>query len=489
MTNDVVIVGAGPTGLLLASELALAGLHPIVLERLPEPTGLSKALALLGRSVDMLERRGLLDRFADRAPVGPPIFAHFAMLPLDLAVVAELGVRGILLPQAQTEEILLARALELGVKIRRNQAVDGLEQDPDGVTLTVGGQRVRARFVVGCDGGSSTVRKLAGIGFPGTAPSRLLRLADFSVPEGAAGEDHLGLPTGERLPYFKSGVVPLNDGYFRVITNEPYPTGFDRDAPMTVAELQDSVQRTKGVRLQITGTRWMSRFTDATRQADRYRAGRVLLAGDAAHIHLPAGGPGLNTGLQDAVNLGWKLAAEIRGWAPKGLLDTYHTERHAEGARVLLHTRAQGALGLADERVASLRALFAELLQDAPTTRRIARLLYSLDTHYDMGGDQTHPLVGRWAPDVVLPDGASLAEHLHGGRAVLIGAECPGWEDRVDATPKITSEAMLVRPDGYVAWAGSPADSGLHLALERWFGQPRVSDNAGVTGQYRELIP
>jgi len=167
MTSDVVIVGAGPTGLLLASELALAGVDPIVLERLPEPTGLSKAMALLGRSVDMLERRGLLDRFAERAPVGPPVFAHFAMLPLDLAVVAELGLRGILLPQAQTEEILLERALELGVKIRRNQEVDGLAQEQDGVTLTVGGQRVRARFVVGCDGGSSTVRKLAGIGFPG----------------------------------------------------------------------------------------------------------------------------------------------------------------------------------------------------------------------------------------------------------------------------------------------------------------------------------
>src|SRR5215831_1686703 len=234
MTSDVVIVGAGPTGLLLASELALAGVNPTVLERLPEPTGLSKAMALLGRSVDMLERRGLLDRFAERAPVGPPVFAHFAMLPLDLAVVAELGLRGILLPQAQTEEILLARALELGVKIRRNQEVDGLEQDQDGVTLTAGGQRVRARFVVGCDGGSSAVRKLAGIGFPGIAPSRLLRLADFTVPDGAAGEGHLELPAGERLPYFASGITPLTAGYYAAITNEPYPSDFDRDAPMTV---------------------------------------------------------------------------------------------------------------------------------------------------------------------------------------------------------------------------------------------------------------
>ncbi|HEV7711609.1 MAG TPA: FAD-dependent monooxygenase [Asanoa sp.] len=463
MSNDVVIVGAGPTGLVLASELALAGVHPIVLDRLPEPTGLSKALALVGRSVDMLERRGLLDRFADRAPVGQPPFAHFSMLPLDPAVVGELGVRGIFLPQAQTEEILLARALELGVEIRRDQAVDGLEQDPDGVTLTVAGQPVRARFVVGCDGGSSTVRKLAGIGFPGMAPSRLLRLADFTVPAGVAGEDHLELPTGERLPYFKSGVVPLRDGYFRVITNEPYPAGFDRDAPMTLEELQSSVQRATGVRLPITGTRWMSRFTDATRQADRYRAGRVLLAGDAAHIHLPAGGPGLNTGLQDAFNLGWKLAAEIHGWAPKGLLDSYHTERHAEGARVLLHTRAQGALALPDERVASLRALFAELLQDTATTRRVAGLLYSLDTRYDMGGGQTHPLVGRWAPEI------SAAPH--DAKAVLVGAKCPGWEDRVVAIPTAGSEAMLVRPDGYVAWAGSPDDGSLQLALQRWFGR------------------
>jgi hypothetical protein len=247
---------------------------------------------------------------------------------------------------------------------------------------------VRARFVVGCDGGSSTVRKLAGIGFPGIGPSRL----------------------------------------------------------------------------PITGTRWMSRFTDATRQADRYRAGRVLLAGDAAHIHLPAGGPGLNTGLQDAFNLGWKLAAEIHGWAPKGLLDSYHTERHAEGARVLLHTRAQGALAQPDERVASLRALFGELLQDAATTRRVAGLLYSLDTRYDMGGGQTHPLVGRWAPEIG-------AAH-HDAKAVLVGAKCPGWEDRVVAIPAGSGEAMLVRPDGYVAWAGSPDDGSLQPALQRWFGSP-----------------
>ncbi|GIF47093.1 2-polyprenyl-6-methoxyphenol hydroxylase-like FAD-dependent oxidoreductase [Asanoa ferruginea] len=460
MTNDVVIVGAGPTGLVLASELALAGVHPIVLERLPEPTGLSKALALVGRSVDLLERRGLLERFP---AVGPPVFAHFSMLPLDLAVVGDLGVRGIFLPQAQTEEILLARALELGVEIRRGQAVDGLEQDPDGVTLTVHGQPVRARYVVGCDGGSSTVRKLAGIGFPGIAPARLLRLADFTVPAGVAGEGHLDLPTGERLPYFISGVVPLRDGYFRVITNEPYPAGFDRDAPMTVEELQGSVQRATGVRLPITGTRWMSRFTDATRQADRYRAGRVLLAGDAAHIHLPAGGPGLNTGLLDAFNLGWKLAAELHGWAPEGLLDSYHTERHAEGARVLLHTRAQGALALPDERVASLRTVFAELLQDAATTRRLAGLLYSLDTRYDMGGGQTHPLVGRWSPEI---------DATHTAKPMLFGAKCPGWEDRVVTVPTGDPEAMLIRPDGYVAWAGSPDDGALEPALRRWFGRP-----------------
>ncbi|WP_433472008.1 FAD-dependent monooxygenase [Spirillospora sp. CA-142024] len=347
--------------------------------------------------------------------------------------------------------------------------VVGLDQDEDGVALHTGDTApIRCRFAVGCDGGASAVRKLAGIGFPGLPPTRVLRLADFTVPAGVAQDDHLALPGGGRIPFFRGGVVPLGEGVFRVITNEPFPPGLDRDAPMTVGELHDSVRRTVGVDLPISTARWVSRFTDSSRQADRYRAHRVLLAGDAAHVHLPAGGPGLNTGLQDAANLGWKLAAEVRGRAPEGLLDTYHSERHAEGARVMMHTRAQGALTIEDGRVGALRDLLGELLTDPETTRRIAALVYAMDTRYDMGIDDDLP-VGRWAPDVMTQDGGRLAEHMHRARPLLVGAKCPGWEDRVDTVEADSTEPMLVRPDGYVAWAGG---GNLREALTRWFGPP-----------------
>jgi 2-polyprenyl-6-methoxyphenol hydroxylase-like FAD-dependent oxidoreductase len=471
--DDVVIVGAGPTGLMLACELALAGVHPVVLERLDEPTGLSKALALVGRSVDMLDHRGLLDRFAAYAPVGAAGFAHFALTPLDLSALAGLGVRGVSIQQARTEQILLGRALELGVEVRPGRQVVGLEQDRDGVTVDLGEERMRTRWVVGCDGGSSVVRKAAGIGFPGLGPSRLLRLADVTMPNGVAKDDHIALPDGARSPYVRGGVVPLGEGIFRIITNEPYPDGFDRDAPLTLDELQSSIRRTTGHELPIGEVRWMSRFTDASRQADSYRAGRVLLAGDAAHIHLPAGGPGLNTGLQDAVNLGWKLAAEVQGRAPEGLLDTYQAERHPEGTRVLMHTRAQGALLIEDDRMASLRELFRQLLANAEITQQIGGLLYAMDTRYDMGVADAHPLIGRWAPDLVMRDGTRLAEHMNTARGLLVGTECPGWADRVDAVDPGAGEAVLVRPDGYVAWTGPPRHAGLPEALTRWFGPAR----------------
>jgi hypothetical protein len=280
-----------------------------------------------------------------------------------------------------------------------------------------------------------------------------------------------------------------------VITTEPYPADLDRHAPMTLEELRASIRRVNGRDLPISGARWVSRFTDSSRQAARYRAGRVLVAGDAAHIHLPAGGPGLNTGLQDAVNLGWKLAAQVQGWAPPGLLDSYHRERHAEGERVLLHTRAQGALmgAAADGRTAALRELLAQLLQYQQPVRHLIGLMYGLDTRHDPCTASPHPLAGRWAPNLALTATAgatSVAELLHAGRGVLLDLTPDGvfaraghgWRDRVDIRtaqcPGPPAPALLIRPDGYMAWAATtgPQQTGpLRDALATWFGAPTAS--------------
>jgi 2-polyprenyl-6-methoxyphenol hydroxylase-like FAD-dependent oxidoreductase len=484
---DVVIAGAGPTGLMLACELHLAGVRPVVLERLAEATGLSKALALVGRSVDTLDYRGLLGRFQARAAPGVPNAAHFALIPLDLQKAGDLGLRALFIQQAATEEVLNDYARELGVEIRRGHELTGTHQDAEGVNVQFDGPQghgeLRARYLAGCDGGTSAVRRQAGIEFPGISPAFLLRLGDVTLEAGVTPSD---------LPNLRVPLIPLGSGFYRVITTEPYPASLDRDAPMTLGELRASIRRVNGQDLPISGTRWVSRFTDASRQAAQYRARRVLLAGDAAHVHLPAGGPGLNTGLQDAVNLGWKLAAEVRGWAPRGLLDSYQTERHAEGARVLMHTRAQGALMAsgADGRVAALREVFGQLLQYEQPLHHLLSLMYALDTRYDTRTTDSHPLAGRWMPDLPLttPAGASsVAELLHPARGVLLdltdggtfAGTGHGWKDRVDivtahaAAPP--AAAFLIRPDGYVAWAATtntPGDDGLRSALDTWFGAP-----------------
>ena len=358
---------------------------------------------------------------------------------------------------------------ELDVRIRAGCELTAVRQDADGVDVEYDGpqgrSRLRARFLVGCDGGASTVRKQAGIDFPGLPPTVLLRLGDVTLE---------GDLTPDQLPDVRVPLIPLGAGFYRVITTEPYPADLDRDTPMTLDELRASIRRVNGRDLPISGTRWVSRFTDSSRQAARYRAGRVLLAGDAAHIHLPAGGPGLNTGLLDAVNLGWKLAAEVRGWAPSGLLDSYHTERHADGERVLLHTRAQGALmgAATDGRLAALREVVAQLLQYEQPLRHLVSLMYGLDTRYDTGTANPPPIAGQWAPDLALttPAGAStVAELLRPARGVLLDLtgqrltrrrRAAAGADRVDIiTAHCTAPpaaALLIRPDGYVAWAGSP---------------------------------
>jgi 2-polyprenyl-6-methoxyphenol hydroxylase-like FAD-dependent oxidoreductase len=499
MTVDVVIAGGGPAGLMLASELRLGGANPVVLERLPAPTGLSKALALVGRVVQTLDYRGLLERFdAGFIPAAAySRFAHLGGIPLDVSRLIDAAPPGhfpapVPAPQAQVEQVLEGRARELGADIRRGHEFVGLAQDEDAVTVEVRGPqgtyRLRAGYLVGCDGAHSLVRKQAGIGFPGTPPTQLHWLGEVTLA--AADLDRLPRRI-ERTTTGLFTVVPLGQGVHRVVVSEwsQPPEHVDRDLPPAIEELRAAVRRVAGIDLEMSQPGWLSRFTDAARQADRYRAGRVLVAGDAAHIQLPAGGPGMTTALQDVVNLGWKLAAQVKGWAPPGLLDTYHAERHPAAERMLSFTRAQGVLLSPGEHVTALRELISELLCYQQPLRYVVDRLLSLDVRYEMGGDgaQAHPLVGGWAPDLPLRgDGGDmrLAMLLHGARPVLLDltadgwlrAAAGGWTDRVQITTARSDEPLdgiLVRPDGYVAWAATPGDrdtDGLCHALQAWFG-------------------
>jgi 2-polyprenyl-6-methoxyphenol hydroxylase-like FAD-dependent oxidoreductase len=500
-TTDVIIVGAGPTGLMLACELRLAGVRPVVLEQLPSPTGQSKALGTGGRAVDVLDYRGLLERFQiDRGTEVLAKAAHFGGIPLDLARLG--STRFLPVPQSRIEEILEQRARELGAVVRRGCAVVDLRQDHEGVTLEVrgpaGAETLRARFVVGCDGAHSAVRRLAGIGFPGLAPTRLFRMGHVTLAPGAVEPGQLVLPGGRRVRFGVGGVTiaPIGGGIYRVVVGAPYPPDFDRDLPMTLGELQAALAQTLGEELPIVEAKWVTRFTDASRLAERYREARVLLAGDAAHIHLPAGGPGILTGMLDAVNLGWKLAAEVNGWAPHGLLDTYHTERHSEGQRVLNQTRAQGALLRPDdEQVRALRELVTQLIQYDQVFQHIIGLQQQLDTVYPMDREpgEPHPLLGRWAPDLPLrtPTGRTrVAELMRDARGVLLDLEgdpaltdvARDWADRVETVTahceRRPTRAMLIRPDGFVAWAAADdasltqSQSRLRDALSHWFGEP-----------------
>jgi 2-polyprenyl-6-methoxyphenol hydroxylase-like FAD-dependent oxidoreductase len=496
---DVVIVGGGPAGLLLASELRLGGADPVVLERLPAPTGLSKALGLLGRVVQTLDYRGLLERFdAGFVPVAAySRFAHLGGIPLDVGRLIGAAPPGhypapVPAPQAQVEQVLEGRARELGADLRRGHELVGLSQDPDAVTAEVAGPdgvyRLHARYLVGCDGGHSLVRKQAGIGFPGTPPTHVLRLGDVTLAEA----DPERVPVGIlRTATGLFTVVPLGGGVHRVVVSEwsQPPEHVDRDTPPTIEELRAAVRRVAGIDLEMRQPRWLSRFTDAARQADRYRAGRVLLAGDAAHIQLPAGGPGMSNALQDVVNLGWKLAAQVTGWAPAGLLDTYHGERHPVAERMLSFVRAQGVLLSPGEHVTALRQLMSELLTHEQTLRYVVDRLLGLDVRYQLAGDgaSAHPLVGGWAPDLPLrADGGDtrLGMLMHGARPVLLDlsadgwlrAAAAGWTDRLLTTVASSDEPLdgiLVRPDGYVAWAAAAGDrntDGLRQALQTWFG-------------------
>jgi bifunctional hydroxylase/dehydrase len=484
MDAAVIIVGAGPTGLMLAGELRLGGLETIVIDRLEVPTGQSRAVGFTARAMEVFDQRGLLPRFGE---FETSTAGHFGGLPLDYGVIegGHFGARGVV--QSQTEAVLGAWATELGASIQRGSDLVGLDQGDDHVEIEVEGprgrRRLRASYLVGCDGGHSTVRDLAGFDFPGTESTREMFLADV------AGCNLPPRFTGEKVSGGMAMNAPVADGVDRIIVCELDAPPRHRAEPPAFQEVADAWERLTGEDIRHGRPLWVSAFGDATRQATEYRRGRVLLAGDSAHVHLPAGGQGLSVGVQDAVNLGWKLAATVRGWAPPGLLDSYHDERHPVGARVLMNTQAQGLLYLSGDEMQPLRDVFTELMELDAVRRHLAGMVSGLDIRYDVGGSD-HPLLGRRIPPVELitSDDAktSTPELLHDGRGVLLeltdGAAARGvatpWQPRIDivtASPPSgalgDAEAVLVRPDGHVAWVG-PDLMELATALRRWFGDP-----------------
>ncbi|WP_234340744.1 FAD-dependent monooxygenase [Streptomyces sp. NRRL F-5630] len=496
-TTDVVVVGGGPVGLMLAGELRAGGAQALVLEKLVEPVEHDRAGALHARTVEMLDLRGLLDRFLERTQLAKGLpFAGIFSQGLDFGLMDTRHPYTALVPQSRTEELLAEHADRVGVEIRRGHEVTGLHQDAEGVEVMVEGPRgpyrIRARYVVGCDGGRSTVRRLAGIGFPGTEATVTALIGYVHTPERNVPRRWERTPDGILILAF-----PPEGGTGRVVAIE-YGRGRSADeGPVTLEQLNAAVARVRGEPLELTEpVTWLSRFGDASRQAERYRCGRVLLAGDAAHVHFPIGGQGLNTGLQDAVNLGWKLAARICGWGSEELLDTYHDERHPVAERVLLNTRAQLALMRPDEQhTTPLRGFVEELLGIDEVNRYFAGMITGTDVRYPTVTPEppaaAHPWAGRFAGHLVLSgrpgEPVPVAELLRPARPLLLDlagrvdlrdAARP-WADRVsvvagEAALEPSAQALLVRPDGYVAWAGSADDTpaGLRSGLARWFGPP-----------------
>ncbi len=525
-TADAVIVGGGPAGLMLAAELRLGGADPVVLERLPEISEIPKGNGLVGQIVPTLDYRGLADRFrAEATATGPVPRFPFGPVQLDFSPLGTSPLHIMAIPQRRLEHVLEQWLRDLGGSVRRGHEVQALAVAADGsppvldVRGPAGDYRLRARYVVGCDGAHSLVRRQAGIGFPGVTSAETSRIGRVFLPtvEIRPGGETAEVPGVGRVrlimttltPHGAYSLAPLTaldktarPGMFIVFTREDDSSSAPPDptAPMTLDELRESVRRVLGADLPMSDPQWLTRIVGNSRQAERYRAGPVLLAGDAAHI-FGAGGS-LNAGLLDAINLGWKLAAQIAGWAPDGLLDSYHTERYLAGRRTLLQTRAQRALSAGGEYAEALRDLFGELMQQPDAVRHVGSIIEGSDIRYEMPAGRTrpHPLAGRFAPDLRLDGGATrVAELVRPARGVLLdlsgsssgsgqkadvalaGAAAP-WTDRVSVvtgrpmTERPPAAAMLIRPDGYVAWAAGPdaADlaAGLPEALRTWFGAP-----------------
>lgn len=504
---DVIVVGAGPTGLMLAGELGLAGVRTLLLERRPEPSEVAKAGGLAGQILQLLHYRGELIRFrAVSSTMGPDPGLRFPFggLHLDFTPLEHSPMRVMLLPQPRLERVLAERAIESGAVLRRGHEVVGLQQGDEGVTVEVRGPdapyEVSAQFVVGCDGGRSRVRDLTGIALSGTSLPEIERLASFAVPESVTVLDDGGLDVAGvgTIPFgytaTEHGVFACSGagGTMGIYTAEVEATDHD-DLPMTVAEVAASVRRVLGIDLPLGRPLRMTRFGYAAKQADSYRDRRVFLAGDAAHL-FPAGGVAVNAGMLDAANLAWKLATSIHGSAPPDLLDTYSTERRAAAERTLLHTRAQVALRRGHGPNAdALRTLFLELSADEQPLRRLGALMAGTDVGLPMSDGQ--PLAGTFLTDALLHvdhEDPRFAGMLRPGRALLLDLadrsslrELAGqWGGRVDVlgvtVASRTADALLIRPDGVIAWTASleapkeTASAGLQQSLSTWFGnQPR----------------
>jgi 3-(3-hydroxy-phenyl)propionate hydroxylase len=483
--HAVVIAGGGPTGLMLAGELALAGVDVAIVERRAsqELTG-SRARGLHSRTIEVLDQRGIADRFLSQGQAYP--VAGFSHVPLDISDFPTRHNYVLGLLQNRTEEIMAGWVDELAVPIYRGRDVTGFAQDDAGVDVAISdGESLRAEYLVGCDGGRSLIREAAGIEFPGWDPSLSSLIAEVEMRE----EPEVGIRYDDRGT---QAIGKLDDGEqrFGVVVSERYAGQSDEP---TLHDLSQALVAVWGTDYGVHSPTWLSRFTDMTRQAASYRDGRVLLAGDAAHVHYPVGGQGLNIGVQDAVNLGWKLAQVVHGTSRESLLDTYQAERHPVAARVLQNTMAQTALTRSDARLDALRDILSELLSMEEPRKRVAGMITGLDIRYELG--EGHLLLGRRMPDLDLVTANGTVRVftlLHDARPVLLDLGEPGgldiapWTDRVQlinaehvgawelpvvgAVPAPT--AVLVRPDGHVAWVGHESHAGLDDALATWFGPP-----------------
>ncbi|MDO3435339.1 FAD-dependent monooxygenase [Rhizobium sp. CBN3] len=494
--HAVVIAGGGSTGLMLAGELALAGINVAIVERRenPEIVG-SRAGGLSSRTLEVLDQRGIVDRFLAEGQIAQ--VTGFAVTRLDISDFPTRHNYGLALRQKHIERILAGWVGELPVTIYRGRELTGFREDEAGVTLELSdGTSLRAGYLVGCDGGRSLVRKIAGIAFPGWEATTSNILAEAEMEEEPPLGVHrtaLGMHALGREEYeIRDGkVVFASEGPINVMVTEQTADGTSEP---TLDDLRQALIAACGTDYGIHGLRWISRFTDMSRQAEVYRKGRVLLAGDAAHVHSPVGGQGLNTGVQDAVNLGWKLAQVVKGISPEALLDTYHAERHPVAARVLRTTMAQVALQRTDDRTEALRDIVLELLGLEAARKKIAAEMSGLGIRYDFG--EGHPLLGRRMPDLdlITPDGPlRVFSLLKQAGPVLLNLGPRGsldsgpWSDRVrlvDARydgpwelPAVGAvaapAAVLIRPDGYVAWVGEGSQDRLDAAMNTWFGPPR----------------